>query len=338
MLKYLVRRILIVPFMLIGISLIAFVLSHTVPADPINAALGEGAIGNPQLVKAYREKWGLDKSLPEQYLVYLSHLVEGDFGTSIVSSRPVASDLGEALPATFELATVAILISLLGVPLGIWAAVKRKKLPDTFIRVFSLIGSSVPVFWLAYIAIFVLYTQLSWLPATDRLDTGITPPAHVTGFYTIDSLLQGRWDAFGSSLKHLLLPALVLSLTSIGTIIRFSRSVTLDVINQDYIRTATSKGLGGRTVLRRHALPNILVPVLTVISLSYGNLLSGTVLTETIFAWPGLGRYAYQSATQLDFPAIMGVSIVVAMIYILINLVVDLLYGLLDPRIRLKTA
>ena len=338
MLKFIVRRLLIVPFMLIGISLIAFVLSHTVPADPVNAALGEGAIGKPELVKAYRERWGLDKSLPEQYAVYVSHLVQGDFGKSIISSRPVTTDLGEALPATFELATTAILISLLGVPLGIWAAVKHKKLPDAFIRVFSLVGSSVPVFWLAYIAIFLLYTQLSWLPATDRLDTGLAPPQHITGFYTLDSLLTGRWDSLGSSLKHLLLPALVLSLTTIGTIIRISRTITLDVLNQEYLRTANAKGLRGSVILQRHALPNILVPVVTVISLSYGNLLSGTVLTEKIFAWPGLGRYAFQSATQLDFPAIMGVSIVVAMIYILLNLAVDILYTLLDPRIRQKSA
>lgn len=336
--KYLLRRLLLIPFMLVGISLIAFVLSHTVPADPVNAALGEGAIGKPELVRAYKEKWGLDKSLPEQYLVYVSHLVQGDFGTSIVSARSVGADLGEALPATFELATMAILLSLLGVPLGIVAAVKHKRLTDTLVRLFSLLGSSVPVFWLAYIAIFVFYTQLSWLPATDRLDTGVASPTHITGFYTLDSLLTAHLDTFGMSLKHLLLPALVLSLTIIGTIIRITRTITLDVLQQEYIRTATSKGLSRATILRRHALPNILVPVVTVISLSYGNLLSGTVLTETIFGYPGLGRYAFQSATHLDFPAIMGVSIIVALIYIIINLIVDLLYSLLDPRIRTRVS
>jgi len=336
--KYLLRRLLIIPFMLLGISLIAFVLSHTVPADPVNAALGEGAIGKPELVRAYKEKWGLDKSLPEQYIVYVSHLVQGDFGTSIVSARSVGADLGEALPATFELATVAILLSLLGVPLGILAAVKHKRLLDTLIRLFSLLGSSVPVFWLAYLAIFLFYTQLSWLPATDRLDTGVAAPTHITGFYTLDSLLTAHLDTFGMSLKHLLLPALVLFLTIVGTIIRITRTITLDVLQQEYIRTATSKGLTRATVLRRHALPNILVPVVTVISLSYGNLLSGTVLTETIFGYPGLGRYAFQSATHLDFPAIMGVSIVVALIYIIINLAVDMLYSLLDPRIRTRVS
>ncbi len=336
--KYLLRRLLIIPFMLIGISLIAFVLSHTVPADPVNAALGEGAIGKPELVKAYKEKWGLDKSLPEQYLVYASHLVQADFGTSIVSNRSVGADLLEALPATFELATTAILLSLLGVPLGIFAAVKHRRFSDTIIRLFSLLGSSVPVFWLAYLAIFLFYTQLSWLPATDRLDTGAAPPNRITGFYTLDSLLAGHLDIFAMSLKHLLLPALVLSLTIVGTIIRITRTITLDILQQEYIRTANAKGLNRNSILRRHALPNILVPVITVISLSYGNLLSGTVLTETIFSWPGLGRYAFQSATHLDFPAIMGVSIIVALIYIIINLVVDLLYSLLDPRIRTKAS
>jgi peptide/nickel transport system permease protein len=324
--------------MLVGISLIAFILSHSVPADPVNAALGEGAIGKPELVRAYKEHWGLDKSLPEQYLVYIANLAHGDLGTSIISRRSVGEDLGDALPATFELATTAIIISLLGVPLGILAAIKHRRLPDGVVRFFSLLGSSVPVFWLAYIAIFIFYTQLSWLPATDRLDTGIAAPPHLTGFYTIDSLVSGRWDTLGSSLRHLFLPACVLSLTTIGTIIRVSRTITLDVLQQEYLRTARSKGLTGWTVIRRHALPNILVPVVTVISLSYGNLLSGTVLTETIFAWPGLGRYAFQSATKLDFPAIMGVSIVVALIYITINLIVDLLYAVLDPRIRTKAA
>ncbi len=338
MLRFIFRRILILPFMLIGISLIAFVLSHSVPADPVNAALGEGALAKPELVKAYKEHWGLDKSLPEQYLVYIGNLARGDLGTSIISRRSVGEDLGEALPATFELATVAIIISLLGVPLGIIAAINHRKMPDTLVRFFSLLGSSVPVFWLAYIAIFVFYTQLSWLPATDRLDTGLTAPNRVTGFYTIDSLLSGNFTTFGISLRHLFLPAVVLSLTTIGTIIRVSRTITLDVLHHEYMRTARSKGLKNSTVIRRHALPNILVPVVTVISLSYGNLLSGTVLTETIFSWPGLGRYAFQSATKLDFPAIMGVSVIVALIYITINLVVDLLYAVLDPRIRTKVS
>ncbi len=334
MTKFLIKRLLLLPFMLAGISLIAFILSHTVPADPVNAALGEGAIGKPELVKAYKEHWGLDKSLPEQYLVYIGNLAHGDLGTSIISRRSVGEDLGEALPATFELATTAILFSLLGVPLGIMAALNHRKLPDGLIRFFSLLGSSVPVFWLAYIAIFVFYSQLSWLPATDRLDTGLATPNRLTGFYTIDALVSGRWDLLGSALRHLFLPALVLSFTTIGVIIRLSRSITLEVMQNEYIRTARAKGLNDSKVVRRHALPNILVPVITVISLSYGNLLSGTVLTETIFSWPGLGRYAFQSATKLDFPAIMGVSIIVALIYITINLVVDLLYGFLDPRIR----
>jgi peptide/nickel transport system permease protein len=338
MTQYLIRRLILLPFMLVGISLIAFILSHSVPADPVNAALGEGAIGKPEIVKAYKEHWGLDKSLPEQYLVYLWNLSHGDLGNSIISRRSVAADLGDAIPATFELATTAILLSLLGVPLGIFAALKHRKFADGLIRFFSLVGSSVPVFWLAYIAIFLFYTQLSIFPATDRLDTGVAPPNHITGFYTIDSLVTGRWDALGSTLRHLILPAVVLSLTTIGTIIRVSRTITLDVLHQDYLRTARSKGLREIFVIGAHALPNILVPVVTVISLSYGSLLSGTVLIETIFSWPGIGRYAFQSATKLDFPGIMGVSILIAFIYIIINLIVDLLYAVLDPRIRTKAA
>ncbi len=338
MTQYLIRRLLLLPFMLVGISLIAFILSHSVPADPVNAALGEGAIGKPELVKAYKEHWGLDKSLPEQYLVYLWNLSHGDLGNSIISRRSVAEDLGEAIPATFELATAAILISLMGVPLGIIAALKHRKFLDGIIRFFSLVGSSVPVFWLAYMAIFLFYAQLSIFPVGDRLDTGLAPPNRITGFYTIDSIVTGRWDALGSALRHLILPAIVLSLTTIGTIIRVSRTITLDVLHQDYLRTARSKGLREFIVISKHALPNILVPVVTVISLSYGSLLSGTVLTETIFSWPGLGRYAFQSATKLDFPGIMGVSIIIALIYITINLIVDLLYAVLDPRIRTKAA
>lgn len=338
MTQYLIRRLLIIPFMLVGITLIAFILSHSVPADPVNAALGEGAIGKPDLVNAYKEHWGLNKSLPEQYLVYLWNLSHGDLGNSIISRRSVAQDLGDAIPATFELATAAILISLLGVPLGIWAAIRHRKISDGLIRFFSLVGASVPVFWLAYIAIFLFYANLSILPVGDRIDTGVPRPTHLTGFYTLDSLFTGNWSALGSSLRHLILPAVVLSLTTIGTIIRVSRTITLDVLHQDYLRTARSKGIKELMVIARHALPNILVPVVTVISLSYGNLLSGTVLTETIFSWPGIGRYAFQSATKLDFPGIMGVSIVIAIIYITINLIVDLLYAVLDPRIRTKAA
>ena len=332
---YFLRRLVMAIPLIIGISFVSFVIANLVPSDPMAANLGERAASDPEIVEAFRAKWGLDQPFLEQYVRYVTNLVAGDMGTSIRTRRPVADELGRYLPATAELATAGILVALLGgIPLGIISAIWRNRPIDFIARVVSLIGVSAPVFWLALIALLVLYLNLRILPGPGRLDAVLTPPPTVTGLYTIDSILAGQWNILGNALAHLILPALVLGAYSAGLITRITRSAMLDVLSMEYITTARSKGLRERTVILRHGMRNALLPVITVIGLSYGNLLTGAVLTETIFAWGGIGRFAYNSARSLDFPSIMGVSMLVALIFIVTNLIVDMLYYVLDPRIR----
>ncbi|MBS1254010.1 MAG: putative D,D-dipeptide transport system permease protein DdpB [Anaerolineales bacterium] len=333
--RFLVRRIILLIPLLIGVSLVAFVISHAVPSDPMNAALGPKAVSDPEIVATYRAKWGLDEPLYVQYLTYVGNLLQGDLGRSIINRRPVADELGRFLPATMELATAAIILTvLIGMPLGVISAVRRNTWVDRVSRVISLIGVSVPVFWFALLGLFVFYARLGWLPGPGRLGIGVEPPDRVTGFYTVDALLMGDFQLFRDSLGHLVLPAIVLAGYSTGLITRVTRSAMLEVLGQDYVRTARSKGLREYRVMLRHALPNALIPTVTVLGLSYGSLLAGTVLTEIIFSWPGIGQYAYRSSTALDFPAIMGVTMLIALIFILVNLVVDAMYVFLDPRLR----
>jgi len=332
---YLVRRILLLIPLVFGISLVAFTLANTIPADPTAANLGERAAADPEIVAAFQRKWGLDQPLHIQYLTYLKNLVHGDLGISIRSHRPITEELARYLPATVELATAGILVSLVaGITFGVISAVWRNRPIDFIVRILSLIGVSAPVFWLALIGQLVLYRNLGLVPGPGRLDVLLTAPPTITGLYVIDSIVAGQWHILGNALSHLILPALVLGAFSMGLIARITRSSMLEVLSLDYITTARSKGLRERLVIIRHALRNALMPVVTVIGLAYGNLLSGAVLTETIFAWGGIGLYAYNSARTLDFPAIMGVSMLIAMVFITINLIVDMLYCWLDPRIR----
>ncbi|MBN2471021.1 MAG: ABC transporter permease [Anaerolineae bacterium] len=332
---YLLRRLIMAVPLIIGISLVAFVIANLVPADPTAANLGERAAADPEIVAAFKAKWGLDQPFHIQYVRYVGNLLQGDMGTSIRTRRPVTAELARYIPATVELATAGILIALLfGVPLGIVSAVWRNKPIDFIARVISLIGVSAPVFWLALIALLVLYLNLRLLPGPGRLDAVIPPPPTVTGLYTIDSILAGQWKTLGNALSHLILPATVLGAYSTGLITRMTRSAMLDVLSMDYMNTARAKGLRERTVILKHGLRNALLPVVTVIGLSYGNLLTGAVLTETIFSWGGVGRFAYDSARSLDFPSIMGVSMMIALVFIVTNLIVDMLYYVLDPRVR----
>ena len=321
--------------MLVGITLLTFLLSHAVPADPVTASLGEQAAADPAVVAAFRHEWGLDRSLPAQYGIYLWNLVRGNFGISISTRQPVWLDLRQTFPATVELAVVAMAASILaGIPLGVLSAVKRGRLIDHLTRVISLVGVSMPIFWLGLIALVVFYARLGWAPSPGRLSAMLGPPPMVTGFLLIDSLLAGRPAVARDALSHLLLPAAVLATYNLGIVTRLMRGSTLDVLGEDYVRTARAKGLAEGAVTLRHAARNALIPVITVIGLSFGRLLSGAVVIETVFAWPGLGSYAFRTATSLDFPAIMGVGIVVATIYVLANLLVDLAYALIDPRIQ----
>jgi peptide/nickel transport system permease protein len=332
-LGFLLRRVVGIAAVMIGVSVITFAISHVIPADPVAAALGDHA--TDAQIAQFRAEYGLDRPLPEQYLIYATGILHGDLGKSIRTRRSVADDLADSFPATLELSFAALLISIvLGVPAGVWSAVARGRLPDYIVRVLSLAGGSLPVFWLGLIVIGLFYYQLGWFPGGGRIDTFVPPPPTRTGLYVLDSILAGDLDALRSSLVHLVLPAVTLGYFSTAVIARMTRSSMLEVLGQDYMRTALAKGLREPVIVLRHALRNALIPTVTIIGLTFGSLLSGAVLTETIFSWPGLGRYATASAVSLDFPAVLGVTLLAAIVYPLANLVVDVVYYWLDPRIQ----
>ncbi|MGA4541978.1 ABC transporter permease [Uniformispora flossi] len=321
----------------LGITILAFGLTHAVPGDPVAANLGQRALNDPAAVAAFKAKNGLDDSLPSQYWTYLTNLLHGDMGTSQQTHRPVWDDLADKIPASLELALAAIVLALvIGVGLGIVAAVTRGRWPDRIIRVVSLAGVSVPVFWLAQVAFYVFSFKLGWIQAGGRLSPGAIPPDDITGLYTVDSLLTGEWGTFGEAFSRMVLPACVLAAFNIGVLTRFTRAAVLEALGNDYVRAARAKGLPESTVIRRHALRPALTSILTVAGLTFGGMLAGTVLVENVLSWPGLGQYAYKSALNLDLPSIMGVCLFVAVVYVVINLLVDLLYGVIDPRIRLS--
>jgi len=333
---YIVRRFLFAIPLIIGITLVAFIIANAVPSDPVSANLPEKSLNDPEIVAAFRREWGLDKSLPEQYFTYLGNMLQGNFGRSIKTKRPVIQDIQQFLPATIELATTSIITGLiLGVGMGIVSAVWRGKMIDYITRIVALIGVSFPVFVLALLALSIFHAQLGWAAGPGRLDVRLTKPPVVTGLLLVDSIVTGHSNILGNVVSHLILPSLVLGVYTSGLISRITRSSMLEVLGAEYVRTARSKGLSERSVVMRHAFSNALIPVVTVIGLSFGNLLSGAVLTETIFSWPGIGRYAFQASTSQDFPAIMGISMLIAFIYVGVNFVVDILYFFLDPRIRL---
>ncbi|MDW8035107.1 MAG: ABC transporter permease [Candidatus Korarchaeum sp.] len=330
---YVIRRLILMIFVLFGIVVITFFISHVIPADPISAILGPQA--SPELVEKIRKEWGFDKPVHEQFIDYLIKLSKGDLGKSIRTNKPVMEDLLYFFPATIELATSAMVVAIaIGIPLGIVSAVKKDKWPDHISRIFALIGVSMPVFWLGLILLFALYYKLGLFPGPGRLDPGVLEPPRVTGLLLIDSLIARNFEAFSNALWHLALPSFVLGYYASASITRITRTALLEVLNQDFIKTARSKGLTERIVLFRHALRNALIPTTTVIGMTYGSLLEGAVLTETIFAWPGLGRYSTGAFLLVDFLAVMGATLLIALIYSLANLIVDILYAFLDPRIR----
>ncbi|MFW6069297.1 MAG: ABC transporter permease [Chloroflexota bacterium] len=334
---YFLRRLLLAIPLILGITVVSFIIANAVPADPINANLPQNALNDPELVEAFRERWGLDRSPVEQYFVYLGNLVRGDLGVSIKTRNPVVEDIRQFLPATMELATYSIVVGLLmGISFGVVSALRRNSPVDYAVRAFALVGVSFPVFLLALIALTVFHAQLGWTAGPGRLSFLVSAPPRITGWLTIDSLLAREWGTFRDAVSHLILPSIVLGGFVAGIIARITRSSLLEQLNADYVRTARSKGLHEWMVIQRHALRNALIPVVTILGLLYGNLLAGAVLTESIFAWPGLGRYVYRASTSQDFPAIMGVSMLIALIYVLVNFLVDIVYYFLDPRIRLE--
>lgn len=329
------RRLVLLLPVLIGVSLFTFTLSHVVPSDP--ARLIAGPHASPSEVASVRHAFGLDRPLWRQYFTYMGNLLHGDLGESLHTQRPVRDDLGDFLPATVELTSTAMLLTLaIGIPLGVLSAVFRGRWLDNLTRLFSVSGVSIPVFWLAIMLQLLLYYRLGWVPAGGRLDTGLQPPPRLTGLYTLDSLLTGHLSLLINSGWHLLLPSLVLSFGSLAVVTRMMRATMLEVLRHDYIRTARAKGVTRRGVLWRHALRNALMPTITVAGLQMGYLLSGALLVETVFSWSGIGRYAVQSILSSDFNAIMSVTLLIAVLFIGVNLLVDLFYALVDPRIHYR--
>jgi peptide/nickel transport system permease protein len=331
--RLILRRLLFLVFVVWGVTLITFFLSRVAPGDP--ARLIAGPHANAAAVENVRRIYGLDKPPWIQYMRYMGDLVQGNLGTSFVTRRSVRSDLNSFLPATIELSLFALVVgSLLGVVVGTVAAIRRGTGTDAGARFLAIGGLSVPAFWLAMLFQLVFYSRLGWLPFGGRLGTGAAPPPHITGMITFDALITGRLGTFLDALKHLALPVVTLALAEIGLIARIVRTSLLEELGEDYVRTARAKGLSATRVLLRHALRNALLPAVTVLGLEFGLLAGGVFLVETIFAWPGIGRYAYDAIRASDYNATMGVTLVVALIYVGINLAVDIVYLYLDPRIR----
>jgi peptide/nickel transport system permease protein len=334
--RFVLRRLAALVLLSLGITFVAFVLTELVPANAVATNLGEQAAGDPAAVAAFKHHYGLDKPFPERYAIYLNHLVHGDLGQSSLTHNAVTHDLGQFIPATAELALYSILFAaIVGIAFGVAAALRRNKPTDHVLRVASLAGISMPTFWIALVALYVGFFRLGWFPGAERLDPGTTAPPSITGLYTIDALLHGNWSLFVQALHHILLPALVLAAFNVSLLTRFTRSAVLEVIGNDYVRAARAKGMPERIVVIRYILRAALPSVVTVLGLVFANVLTGAVLVEKIFSWPGIGQYAFQAAVNLDVPAIAGVSLFVAVVYITVNFIVDLLYGLIDPRIRI---
>jgi peptide/nickel transport system permease protein len=335
--RFVLRRAAALVLLGVGVTLVVFVLTQLVPSNAVATNLGEQAAADPAAVAAFKAHYGLDKPLPVRYWLYLQHLVQGDLGQSSLTHDAVTHDLGQFIPATAELALYSIVIAaVFGIAFGVIAAMRRNRPADHVLRVVSLGGISMPTFWIALVALYLGFFKLGWFPGADRLDPGVLPPPHKTGLYTIDALLAGQWGLFVQALHHLLLPALVLAAFSIGLLTRYTRSAVLEVVGNDYVRAARAKGLPERVVVTRYILRAALPSVVTVLGLVFANVLTGAVLVEKIFSWPGIGQYAYQAAVNLDVPAIAGVSLFVAVVYITVNFIVDVLYGVIDPRIRVR--
>jgi peptide/nickel transport system permease protein len=318
----------------LGLLAVTFFIGRVMPIDPVLAIVGDRA--PEHVVQRVREELGLNRPVYEQFYMYLSKVVQGDFGTSVLTSNPVMTDIRRTFPATIELATLGILIGAgFGVPLGVWAAVRRGGLVDQLVRVMGLIGYSVPIFWLGLMGLVLFYAKLDWVAGPGRIDVSyeysFTPD---TGFLLWDTARQGEWEAFRNVLSHLLLPASLLGYFSLAYISRMTRSFMLNELAQEYVIAARAKGLSETRIIWRHALRNAMVPLVTVIALSYAGLLEGSVLTETVFAWPGLGLYITNSLQNADMNAVLGGTIVVGSIFIGLNLLSDLLYRLLDPRTK----
>lgn len=319
---------------LLGLIFVTFVIGRVVPIDPVLAVVGDRAM--PETYERVRQELGVDLPIYQQFWLYLAKIAQGDFGISAMTSQPVLHDLFQFFPATLELATAATLIGvLLGIPLGVIAATHQGRLIDHVTRIIGLIGYSIPVFWTGLVGLLVFYAWLGWVAGPGRIDIGydgLVEP--VTGIITFDALLSGDMDVFWNALAHLILPASLLGYLTLAYVSRMTRSFMLSELNQEYILTARAKGMPERRVVWRHALGNIVVPLITVVALSYASLLEGAVLTETVFAWPGLGQYITRSLFNADMNAVLGGTLLIGTIFVCLNVFCDMLYRLLDPRVR----
>jgi peptide/nickel transport system permease protein len=335
-LLFVARRLAALVLLGVGITLVVFVLTQLVPSNAVATNLGEQAAGDPTVVAAFKHHYGLDRPLPVRYAIYVGHLARGDLGQSSLTRNAVTHDLGQFIPATAELALYSVVFAAIcGIGFGVVAAMRRNRPADHALRIASLAGISMPTFWIALVALYVGFYRLGWFPGAERLDPGTNPPPHATGLYTIDALIAGKPGLFGQAFHHLVLPALVLAAFNVSLLTRYTRSAVLEVAGDDFVRAARAKGLPERVVVIRYILRAALPSVVTVLGLVFANVLTGAVLVEKIFSWPGVGQYAYQAAVNVDVPAIAGVSLFVAAVYISVNFVVDVLYGVIDPRIRI---
>jgi peptide/nickel transport system permease protein len=332
--RYTFRRLVAPAPVLIGVSVIVFLFLHLIPGDPASAILGEHA--TPDALTKLRTAYGLDEPWPTQYAIFVGHILQGDLGRSIRSNNPVTSELAQRFPATAELTVVAMLFAVLvGLPAGIVSAWRRGSAFDHGSVIVALAGVSMPIFWLGLMLAWLFGVQLKILPFSARLDTGarFTP---ITNFLLLDAVIRGDWAILGQTVCHLLLPALALSTVPMAIVMRMTRGAMIEVMHQDYVRTARAKGLRDRVVVGGHAFRNALLPVVTIVGLQVGTLLSGAILTETIFSWPGIGRWVYESIQLRDYPVVQSMTLVIAVVFVLTNLLVDLSYAWLDPRVRYR--
>lgn len=332
MIKYVFKRILLLIPVLIGVSFLVFVVMHVFTTDPAGIILGQHA--TKEQVLKLREELGLNKPIPVQYLDFMRGVLKGDFGQSLITKTSVTEEIMSRFPATIELALFAIIIaSIVGITIGVISAVKKNSIVDYLSMVTALLGVSMPIFWLGLMLIVLFSVQLHLLPVSGRIEMGLEP-YHITGLYILDSLLTGNTEALKSSISHIILPGIALASYSTAIIARMTRSTMLEIISQDYIRTARAKGIFERFVVGSHALKNALIPIVTVIGLQLGSLLGGAVLTETVFSWPGVGSYTVDAILKSDYPVVQGAVMILATVFVLVNLFVDILYSYLDPRIK----
>jgi len=330
MLRYLLGRIIATIPVVVLISLLVFLLIHAAPGDPADLLLSDEASAAD--IAEARRRWGLDQPIYVQYLRFLANIASGDLGTSFKYSDPVLGLIGERLPATIELAMASLLIAILiGIPLGVWAGAKPNSWADNLGSVFGFFGISMPSFWLGIMLILIVSGYFNWLPSSGRSTYGV---GHGSDFYILQSLLTGNMKTAWDGIKYIIMPAIALGTGMMGLVMRVTRSSVLEIMSEDYVRTARAKGLGERTVLWRHVLRNALVPVITVVGLELGTLLSGSIIVETVFAWPGSGLLLIAAIQSRDYPLITGTVLTYTIAFVVINFAIDMLYALIDPRIR----